>query len=552
MFPRALREYEAVPPASGIDVRRFPWIRPLVDDYANDFASVSAFFAGDPTSPEAWRAAITRARQHTRRRAELASLIAAQQARRDASSEARAAGATLGHAETVAVLTGQQAGVFGGPAYTLFKAITAIQLARRTTAEHGVTAVPVFWVDGEDHDWDEVRTTTVLDADLHPRAVALEPVEGAGQLPVAALTLTQGIEATLAELEAALVRTDFTDWTMTALRAAWRPGEGLATAFARWLESLLGPHGLVVFESADPAAKPLVADLFARELQFPGRTSALAASAGDALVKSGHQPQVVPQADNLSLFKLDGGRRPIRREGEQFVIGDASHARPALAAEAVEHPERFSPNVLLRPIVQDAIFPTVCYVAGPGELAYFAQLRGIYEHFGVPMPLIHPRASATLIDAAAGRFLAKYDVPIEALQPQDESALNRLLHSQLPTDVDQALTEAEASVRRTMARVTDVMPQVDPTLAGASKTTLGRMEHDLRALQGKVVRAAKKRDETLRRQFAHAQRQMFPMGHPQERTLGVAFFLNRYGPALVDRLLEELPLDPGKHWVMMI
>ncbi|HXG56031.1 MAG TPA: bacillithiol biosynthesis cysteine-adding enzyme BshC [Vicinamibacterales bacterium] len=552
MFPSALREYEAVPPASGIDVRRFPWIRPLVDDYANNFANVSALFAGDPTSREAWEGAITRAQQHTRRRAEVASLIAAQQARRDAPPEARAAGETLGQVETVAVLTGQQAGVFGGPAYTLFKAITAIQLARRTTAEHGVTAVPIFWVDGEDHDWDEVRTTTVLDAELQPRTVALEPVEGTGQLPIAALTLTDGVDATLAELEASLVRTDFTDWTMSALRAAWRPGEGMSTAFARWLETLLGPLGLVVFESADPSAKPLVADLFARELQFPGTTAALAVSAGDAMMQAGHQPQVVPQPENLSLFKLDGARRPIRRDGDQFVIGDAVHARSGLAAEAVEHPERFSPNVLLRPIVQDAIFPTVCYVAGPGELAYFAQLRGIYEHFGVPMPLIYPRAGATLIDAATGRFLAKYDVPIEALQPQDESALNRLLQSLLPKDVEQALAEAEESVRRTMARVTDVMPQVDPTLAGASKTTLGRMEHDLRALQGKVVQAAKKRDETLRRQFAHAQRQMFPLGHPQERTLGVAFFMNRYGPALVDRLLEELPLDLGKHWVMML
>nr|MBA3295996.1 bacillithiol biosynthesis BshC [Acidobacteriota bacterium] len=224
----------------------------------------------------------------------------------------------------------------------------------------------------------------------------------------------------------------------------------------------------------------------------------------------------------------------------------------ALAAEAVAHPERFSPNVLLRPIVEDAIFPTICYVAGPGELAYFGQLRGVYEHFGVPMPLVYPRASATLIDAAAGRFLARYKLPVEELQPQDESALNRLLQSQLPKTVEQALAAAEESVRTTMARVIEVMPEVDPTLAGASKTTLGRMEHDLRALQRKVIKAAKKRDETLRRQFVHAQGQIFPMGHPQERTLGAVFFLNRYGPALVDRLLAELPLDPGKHWIMTI
>jgi bacillithiol biosynthesis cysteine-adding enzyme BshC len=552
MFQKALREYEVVSLASGIDVRRFSWIRPLAGDYANNFINVAALYAGDPTSREAWGAAITRAQQHGRRRVDVVQMLAAQQQRRDAPAEARAAAAQLGDASTVAVVTGQQAGVFGGPLFTLLKAITAIQLARRASSEHGVSVVPIFWVDAEDHDWDEVRSVTVLDANFQPKSVVLDEVEGAGQLPVSALKLTSGVDKVLGDLEAALARTDFTDWTMTGLRDAWRSGEGMASAFARWLERLLGPLGLVVFESADPAAKPLVADLFARELQFPGKTASLAASAGSLLSERGHQPQVVPQPESLSLFRLEGSRRPIRRQGDQFVVGDNVHAPATLAAEAVEHPERFSPNVLLRPIVQDALFPTICYVPGPSELAYLGQLRGVYEHFGVPMPLMYPRASATLIDSAAARFLSKYEFPIEDLQPQDESGLNRLLQSQLPKTVEQALSEAEEAIRRTMQRVIEVMPDVDPTLAGASKTTLGKMEHDLHALQGKVIQAAKKRDETLRRQFARAQSQIFPMGHPQERTLGVVYFLNRYGPALIDRLLEELPLEIGKHWLLSV
>jgi bacillithiol synthase len=552
MFQKALREYEVVLLASGIDVRRFSWIRPLAGDYANNFGSVATLYAGDPTSPAAWRAAVARAQQHGRPRADVVAVLASQQERRSAPAEARGAAAQLADATTVAVVTGQQAGVFGGPLFTLLKAITAIQLARRASAEHGVSVVPIFWVDAEDHDWDEVRSVSVLDANFQPKSVDLETIDGAGQLPVAALKLTGDVDRALADLEASLARTDFTDWTMTGLRSAWRSGEGMASAFARWLEGLLGPLGLVVFESADAAAKPLVADLFARELQFPGKTASLAASAGAELSERGHQPQVVPQPESLSLFRLEGSRRPIRRQGDQFVVGDSVHAPATLAAEAVAHPERFSPNVLLRPVVQDALFPTICYVAGPSELAYLGQLRGVYEHFGVPMPLMYPRASATLIDAATARFLSKYDFPIEDLQPQDESGLNRLLQSQLPKTVEQALGEAEESIRRTMQRVIEVMPEVDPTLAGASKTTLGKMEHDLHALQGKVIQAAKKRDETLRRQFARAQAQIFPMGHPQERTLGVVFFLNRYGPALIDRLLEELPLEIGKHWVLSI
>jgi uncharacterized protein YllA (UPF0747 family) len=179
-------------------------------------------------------------------------------------------------------------------------------------------------------------------------------------------------------------------------------------------------------------------------------------------------------------------------------------------------------------------------------------LRGVYESFGVPMPLMYPRATATLVDSATARFLARYDVPLAAFQPQDESALNRLLESQIPQSVEDAIKEAEEALARTMNRVIEAMPAVDPTLAGAAKTTLGKMEHDLRGLQNKMIQAVKKRDETLRRQFARAQAQVFPLGHAQERTLGVVYFLNRYGPAVVDRLLSELPLELGQHWVITI
>jgi bacillithiol biosynthesis cysteine-adding enzyme BshC len=513
---------------------------------------VAALYAGDPSSREAWTAAIGRSQQHPRRRPEVAAVVATQQARRGAPPEARAAAALLADTATVAVVTGQQAGVFGGPLFTLLKAITAIQLARRAADEHGIPAVAVFWVDAEDHDWDEVRSNTVLDASMQPRTVALAKLDGAGQLPIAALTLDDRVTATIDELRAALAPSDFTDAVIRDVAEAWRPGAGMSHAFASWLERLLGPLGLIVFESADPAAKPFVADLFARELQFPGRTSALAAEAGRMLSERGHEPQVVPQPDSVALFRLDGSRSPIRRQGDALLIGEQSYTPAALAAEAVDHPERFSPNVLLRPVVQDAIFPTICYVAGPSELAYLGQLRGVYEHFGVPMPLMYPRASATLVDSATRRFLAKYDVRMEDLRPQDESALNKLLESQLPAGVEQALGDADSVMRRAMERVIEVIPAVDPTLAGAAKTTLGKMEHDLRALHGKVIHAAKKRDETLRRQFARAQAQIFPMGHPQERTLGGVFFLNRYGPALVDRLLQELPLKMGQHWVITI
>jgi uncharacterized protein YllA (UPF0747 family) len=220
--------------------------------------------------------------------------------------------------------------------------------------------------------------------------------------------------------------------------------------------------------------------------------------------------------------------------------------------DAKARPGTFSPNVLLRPIVQDALFPTICYVAGPSELAYLGQLRAVYEQFGVPMPLMFPRSTATLLDSGATRFLERYGVPFLDLRTPDESALNRLLEAQLPAGVEQSLRDAASQTQQAMARVVEALRTLDPTLEGAAKTTLGKMEHELRSLHTKVIHAAKKRHETLRRQFVRAQAQAFPHGHPQERTLGVVYFLNKYGPGLVDLLLEELPIDLGQHWLITL
>ena len=215
-----------------------------------------------------------------------------------------------------------------------------------------------------------------------------------------ASTKTSIVKA-LNELGQILPPTPFKDSVIEGLRAAYEPGVGMAEAFGRWMEHVLGHRGLVVYDSSDPASKPLVSQVFARELANPGQTGKLAALAGTDLTARGYHAQVHTQDESLALFHLSDGRRPIRHQDGHFVVGDDSFAAAALLKQATEAPAGFSPNVLLRPVVQDTIFPTICYVAGPNELAYLGQLRGVYSHFGVPMPLMYPRASATLVDSAA-------------------------------------------------------------------------------------------------------------------------------------------------------
>jgi bacillithiol biosynthesis cysteine-adding enzyme BshC len=369
---------------------------------------------------------------------------------------------------------------------------------------------------------------------------------------VSRVRLDERTTAAIADIEAALQATEFTPQVLDTLREIYCPGAGMADAFGRWLEAVLGPRGLVVYDAADPAAKPLAARVFIREIEHAGETSRLVAEAGQALEGRGYHAQVTPQPESLALFYLNRLREPIRRSGDGFLVGDRTISGAELMSSVREHPDQFSPNVVLRPIAQDTLFPTVCYVAGPNELAYLGQLRRVYDAFGVPMPLVHQRATATIVDSNAMKFLTRHEFPFESLRAQDEASLNELLQSQLPPSVEASLQDAGRAVDERMGVVAKEVAQFDATLEGATRSALARMQDDLKKLHGKVIQAAKRKNETLRRQYHHAKAQAFPLGHSQERQVGCISFLNRYGPTLVDRLGDELPLDMGIHWVLTI
>ena len=517
-----------------------------------DYSRVAEFFAGNPDDPAAWRDAIARTHQHSRHCDAIADLVQAQQHRRGAPDAAISASALLRDPRTVAVVTGQQAGLFGGPLFTLLKALTAIRLAEQVRAEHGVPTTAVFWIDAEDHDWDEVKACSVLDTEMKPLSIAAGDPPQSHNAPIARVHLDESVNAAISALEAALPGTDFTSAMLDNLRRAYAPGAGMAEAFGRWLESVLGSRGLIVFDASDAGAKPLVAHIFSSEIEQAGQTARLAAEAGSALEAHGYHAQATPQEGSLALFHMNNGRQPIKAQAGGFLVGDRAESSAGLLDRVRRSPEEFSPSVLLRPIVQDTLFPTVCYVAGPNELAYLGQLRRVYDAFSTPMPLIQQRATATVVDSNAMRFLTRYDVALESLRAQDEAVLNAVLEAQLPSSVETSLDDAARTLDQRMERLAKEVVQVDPTLEGAARSTLSRMQDDLKKLHGKIIQAAKRKDETLRRQFQNARSQAFPGGEPQERAVGFVYFLNKYGPALVDRLYTELPTDAGTHWVVTI
>ena len=520
-------------------------------DYCQGADRLDPFFVGRPDDPTAVDRVIRARQSDARPHAAIARMVVEQLKTRGAPRQAVAAAECLAEKQTIAVVTGQQAGLFGGPLFTLLKALTAVRLAHTIGQDRGVPTVAVFWVDAEDHDLAEVSSCGVLTGDLEFRRISL-PHASDNRHPVSNVPLPDAVDHALDELRSLLPATEFTGHLLEQLTDIYRPGTGFAEAFSRLLDTVLGPQGLIVFDASDRAAKPLVSTIFGRELDGRGETSRLASAAGQELEALGYHAQVAPTPDTVAMFRLDRERKAIRLRDDGFEIGSQSVTADQARRDLQEHPDGFGPNVLLRPIIQDTLFPTVTYVAGPSELAYLGQLRRVYEQFDVPMPVIFPRATATIVDRATLRFLSRYDVGFETLQAQDDAVLNRLLAALLPAAVEDAVSAANRAVSDRMDAIGAQISAVDPTLVGAVETTRGRMERDLRNLYGKIVQAAKRRDQTLRRQFTRARSQAFPQGHPQERAVGLVYFLNLYGPHLVDRLAADLPMTIGKHWLLTV
>lgn len=476
---------------------------------------------------------------------------------RGAPDAALAAAEKLDNPTTVTIVAGQQAGLFGGPFFTLFKGLTAIAVAREVSEKYKVNAVPVFWVHAEDHDLEEISNCSVLTSDFEFETITI-PHDASSSQPASTVRLNDSIVSTLNRLRELLPNTEFTDSVVNKLSNAYQPGRGMVEAFSLWMDTLLGPHGLVVFDASDAAVKSIARPLFQLELDTAGETSRLATESGSALIAKGYHAQVTSSQHSTGLFFLNDGRQAIRLTTDkrtperEFDIGGKVLSLQQISANLAKNPAIFSPNVLLRPIVQDKIFPTVATIAGPSELAYLGQLRQVYKHFDIPMPIIYPRTSATIVDQGTLRFMERYDVRFEMLQAQDDGVLNRLLSNLLPDEIDNTIEETKQAITDHLAAVSTGVAKVDPTLAGAVETTKQRMDRDLKKLGNKIIQAAKRRDETVQRQFRRARSQTFPNGGPQERTLNGIYFLNRYGLQVVDHVIKQLPLKIGQHGLITV
>jgi bacillithiol synthase len=453
---------------------------------------------------------------------------------------------------SAAVVTGQQLGLFGGPLYTVYKAITAVQLASREAVATGRAVVPVFWLAGEDHDWEEVRSTVVLRG-AHLQTIELPP--DAGRQPVGRRVLREDVTRTLDRLETAIPPTAFTPELMRRLRACYREGASVRDAFARFLAYLFDGSGLVIMSSDEPRLKRAGSAIFERELSDPAASLEALLDASRGLQRAGFHNQVAPMAGNLFLMEPEGRFTLDPAEDDGFAVRGLNrrYTLDELRDRLANEPEAFSANVVLRPILEDSLLPTLAYVAGPGETAYYAQLRGIYQLFGVPMPVVYPRVSATLIEPAVRRVLERYDLAVAGFgerpgsEEDTEALFRRLALRAGEHGIEQAFDAVRRRIDTVVADLAPISTAVDSSLAGSVDALRARLARELARTQSKVVRAEKRNHHHIRADLETAVSHLFPSGSPQERALGPIHLINHFGPEIVRHLIDALPLDTSAH-----
>jgi len=519
-------------------------LSPLFLDYLAGRPAVGPFLGDGRLDLEAIVAAAARAAAHPRPREAVAEALARQQEERG-SSRAALAARSLAKPETVAVVTGQQAGIFGGPLFVLYKALTTLELARRLAEARGEPVVPVFWVASEDHDFAEVRSVCVLDGEGGLCNLRYTPAEEPSGQPAWAITLDDDVSRLVAELRERLPQSPARDDVVAMVDESYRPGETLSGSFARLLSRLF--PDLVVLDPVDPALKAVTAPVLAREIEESSPTSRLALEAGQALLEAGYHQQVPVRPGFLNLFLLAEGERRALAFGDEGIevrgLGRMLAKAEALRALR-EDPLPWSPNALLRPITQDSMLPTAAYVGGPAEIAYHAQIGGSYAHFGVPRPVLVPRPSVTLVEPAQSRALEAEGLSLADLAGDPEAVLGRWVKQAHP-EVDEAFERVRESIERDMAAVEETLGALDPTLAGAATSAKGRALHQIEGLREKSTRALKKRDEGRAARMRRTRDALFPGGAFQERGLGLIGAVARHGTPFLDELRNAV--DPFAH-----
>jgi len=528
----------------------------LFQDYLAHSPDIQEFFPRHFANNKDWKGTLESVAGRGLDRSELVKILSQQNRSYQCGVKTLANIDLLLNDNTLAVVTGQQVGLFSGPLYTLYKALTAVALTEQLAkAFPDYSFVPVFWVEGEDHDFDEVSKVGLLTASNDYstfRYVPDERLEGKNLGASGRVAFTETIGPFLDSIRASLPPTDFSEQTFELLRTAHQPGMTFAQSFIHMMNVLMEESGLIFLDPNSPDVKVLLRPVFRKEIEEESEACRRVIERSELLEERYHA-QVKPRSVNIFLHH-EKGRFAIEPHPKGFALkGVRQHyTKDELLTLLEDHPESFSPNVVLRPLCQDTLLPTVAYVGGPAEVAYMAQLQPLYEQFGIPAPIIYPRASATIVEDKVEKVFQRFAVSPLELFKDAEGVKARIAASVSDFQTDELFAATVTSIEESLNSLRSGILSIDKTLEGPLDNTLGRVTSAVDVLKQKTLAAQKRQHETFLRQIDKALLHIAPDNSPQERTVSIVYFLNKYGPEFVRWLGGELRTDLHAHQIIKL
>jgi len=533
-------------PFSGI-----PHVSRLFTDFLYDYPRVQSFYRRSPHITEWLREEASSIRYSAKRRQAVSQVLERQNQSWGASAQTIANIARL-RSGAAAVVTGQQVGLFGGPLFSLYKALTAIKLARVAT-ELGVDCVPVFWLATEDHDLAEVNRVSIPGPEGSLETLTAS-IEGQADAPVGMLKFDAQILTLLERAATWLGESPATQ----ALRDSYRPGETLGSAFARLFALLFAEWGVVLLDASDPELHHIAEPLYREVIERNRELHAALSTRGEELEAAGYHQQVKVTPASSFLFTLNDGARvllersPADADDGAFEFGKQRLRQGELLARMASSPQLFSGNVLLRPVVEDFLLPTLAYTGGAAEIAYFAQVGVLYEKLlGRTTPIV-PRFSATIVEPKPKRLLDHYQLKLTDLFHSPEHLREALAARALPAELQSAFEKAGISLKHSFQAIRDSLARLDKTLVDAADNAAAKIEHQLDGLRARAARAELRQTEVLRRHGEVLTNALYPKHTLQERELAGISFLSRYGTELLQGFYDAIRTDCLDHQVISL
>lgn len=460
------------------------------------------------------------------------------------------------NADCLTVVSGQQAGLFTGPLYTIYKALSAVKLAA-CLRQRNTKAVPVFWIATEDHDFPEVAKAEFINRDCRLASVSVSPELHSEGHPVGRVVLDSSIEQVLDQLFELLPTSEFIPDLEPLLRGSWKPGQGYGDAFARTMTALLRQYGLIFLDPLDSRLKKLSAPLYSKAALHGHEIATAVEARSRALEESGYHAQVLASSQSFPLFmhNAEGARHAMMRtDNGRYRAKDADieYTTEEIAELALEEPERFSPNVTLRAVVQDYLLPTITYYGGSAEVAYFAQTAEVYRVLGRPITPILPRSSLTFVERHTGRLLEKYGLSLSNLFVGLDSLLARVVEEHLGSDTAETFSVTEQKVNHELDVLREQLRAVDPTLADALETGRRKINYQLEGLRTRFHRAQMTRDDAAHRQLLRAFEQLYPEKMLQERHINITSLYARHGRYVIDWIYSAINRGSPDHQIVYL